>query len=148
MLLLCTCHCCAVLLLLLLLLLHLRYVFAADPREHGYYASHPLSVMCLRILKAERQIHLLRKLYEYRLVNDILFGISAEVSCQRTYRTIRTRTLCCCFCQPRVRGTAVGTKCSSSPFRWQTVYARGLKFLTTSFAQCNTDCKGPVPTLV
>ena len=25
--------------------------FAADPREHGYYASHPLSVMCLGILK-------------------------------------------------------------------------------------------------
>ena len=51
-LLLCTCpDCCAVLLQLLLFLLCLRYVFAADPREHGYHASHPLSVMCLRILK-------------------------------------------------------------------------------------------------
>ena len=42
-------YCYAV--LLLLLLPCLRYVFAADPREHGYYASHPLSVMCLRIFK-------------------------------------------------------------------------------------------------
>ena len=48
-LLLCMCYCYAV--LLLLLLLCLRYVFAADLREHGYYASHPLLVMCLRILK-------------------------------------------------------------------------------------------------
>ena len=43
-------------------------------------------------------IHLLRKLYEYRLEIDILFGISAEVSCPRSFRTIRTCTLCCCFC--------------------------------------------------
>ena len=48
-------------------------------------------------LKAKRLIHLLRKLYEYRLVIDILFGIPAEISCQCRFRTIRTRTLCCCF---------------------------------------------------
>ena len=47
-LLLCTCYYCAV---LLLLLPCLRYVFAANPRENGYYPSHPLSGMCLRILK-------------------------------------------------------------------------------------------------
>ena len=44
------CYCCTVL-LLLLLLLYLRYVFAADHYEHGYYASHRLSAMCLRKLK-------------------------------------------------------------------------------------------------
>ena len=49
-------------------------------------------------LEAERLIYLLGKLYEYRLVIDILFGISAEVSCQRSFRTIRTCTLFCCFC--------------------------------------------------
>ena len=55
----------------LLLLLCPRYVFAADPGEHGYYASQPFSVMCLRNLKAERRTHLLRMLCEYRLAVDI-----------------------------------------------------------------------------
>ena len=49
-------------------------------------------------LEAERPVHLLRKLYEYRLVIDILFGILAEISCQLSFRTMRTCTLCCCFC--------------------------------------------------
>ena len=63
----CSCSCCRcrcsapamvlllcmlpLLLLLLLLLLCLRYVFAADLREHGYCACQPLSVACLRIFK-------------------------------------------------------------------------------------------------
>ena len=46
--LLCTCYYCPV---LLLLLLCLRIFFVAIPRENGYYASHPLSEMCLPILK-------------------------------------------------------------------------------------------------
>ena len=96
-LLLCTCYCCAVLLLLLLLLC-LRYVFAADPREHGYYASHPPLGDVSPHLEAERLLHLVRELYEYSLVIDILFGISAEVSRQRSFRTVRTCTLCCYFC--------------------------------------------------
>ena len=29
-----------------------------------------------------------------------LFGVSAEVSPQRSFRTMRTCTLCCCFCLP------------------------------------------------
>ena len=49
-------------------------------------------------LEDDRLIHLLRKLYEYRLVIDILFGISAEVSCQRSFCAIRACTVCCCFC--------------------------------------------------
>ena len=69
---------CPVLLLLLLLqllllLLCLEYIFAANPREHGKYASQPLSLMCLRI--KEIRIHLLRKLYEYRLAIDIFFSL-------------------------------------------------------------------------
>ena len=91
-LLLCICGYCPVLLLLLLLLC-MEYVFAANPREHGKYASQPLSVMWFRI-KAELRTHLLRKLYEYRLVIDIFWRL-AEVSCQRSFLMIRTCTLCC-----------------------------------------------------
>ena len=88
----CTCYyCCTI--LLLLLSLCLQYVLQADPREYGYYASHPLSPH----LEPERLINLLRKLHKYRLVIDILYGILAEVSCQRSFRTMRTCTLCCCF---------------------------------------------------
>ena len=64
------CGYCPVLLLLLLLLLCLEYAFAANPREHGKYASPPLSVMFLRII-AEIRTHLLRELHEYRLAIDI-----------------------------------------------------------------------------
>ena len=44
----CYYYCCAV---VLLLLLCLRYLFAADPREHGGFAIHPLSVMRARVFK-------------------------------------------------------------------------------------------------
>ena len=95
MLLLCMCGYCPVLLLLfLLLLLCLEYVSAANPREHGKYASQPLSMICLRI-PAEIRTNLLRKLYEYRLAIGIFFYVSAEVSCQRSIRMGCTCTLYC-----------------------------------------------------
>ena len=54
--------------------------------------------MCIRIyLQAGLLTHLLRKLYEHRLVIDISFVFSAEVSHQRRFRKIRSYTLCCCF---------------------------------------------------
>ena len=48
------------------------HLFAADPREHGNYASQPPSVMFLRSLYiVERRTHLLRTLYHYRLAIDV-----------------------------------------------------------------------------
>ena len=44
--------------------------FCCNPREHGKYASQPLSMICLRI-PAEIRTNLLRKLYEYRLAIGI-----------------------------------------------------------------------------
>ena len=76
------CYYCVV---LLLLLLCLRYVFAANPRENGYYGRLTLSGMCLRILKLKD--------------GSICFGACARtVSCQLCFRMIRTCTLCCRCC--------------------------------------------------
>ena len=75
--------CCfsAVLLLLLLLLLPcLRYVVADYPREHGYYASQPLSVMCLPILQLEYGS--MRFGSCTSTASQLTFGVSAEVSWQ------------------------------------------------------------------
>ena len=49
--------------------------------------------------QVERRAHLVRELYEYRLVVDKVFDLSAEVSCQNRFPTIRTCTPCCRCCR-------------------------------------------------
>ena len=75
-----------------------------DRREHGLYTSHPLSVMCLRILKLKYLFICFGSCASSASLltpaaTCILFGPWAEASCQPGFLTIRTCTLCCCcFC--------------------------------------------------
>ena len=71
--------------------------FAADPRDHGYYARQPLSVMCLGNFKLkDGSISFGRCTSTVSQLTFIWRLGGGLVPAYCSFRMIRTCTLCCC----------------------------------------------------